>query len=165
MPLPLADAASWFIAAVASMSGLLFGFDTAVAASVGDAVNSYFGITGDQWARGLWVASVPAGAIIGALLGGWSADAIGRKRGLILDAVLFLAQSHLGRPHTLVCGLHHCAPTHGNCGRQQRSAHTDLYGRDRTTAPPWRDSLPLPSIYCRWHTLLVPRGARRQPLR
>lgn len=78
------------MASVASMSGLLFGFDTAVAAAVGDAVNSYFGITDDLWARGLWVASVPAGAIIGALFGGWSADAIGRKKGLILDAALFL---------------------------------------------------------------------------
>lgn len=82
---------TFLIGAVAAMSGLLFGFDASIAASVGDSVNHYFQLTDAPLLQGLWVAAVPFGALIGALFGGVVCSKLGRRRGLLLNAVLFVA--------------------------------------------------------------------------
>ncbi|MEM8550230.1 MAG: MFS transporter, partial [Verrucomicrobiota bacterium] len=82
---------SFFVGTVAAMSGVLFGFDASIAASVGSSVNQYFELTSSPLLQGLWVAAVPLGALIGALFGGKVSDKLGRKKGLIFNAILFIA--------------------------------------------------------------------------
>ncbi len=79
------------VGTVAAMSGILFGFDASIAAACGDAVNTHFDITTKPLLMGLWVACVPLGALFGALLGGKVSTFLGRKKGLLLNAVLFIA--------------------------------------------------------------------------
>lgn len=79
----------FLVGSVASLAGILFGFDSGIAASSGGAVNQHFGITDDPFLKGLWVACVPLGALFGALLGSKVSTGLGRKKGLLLNAVLF----------------------------------------------------------------------------
>jgi len=79
------------IGIVAAMSGVLFGFDASIAAACGDSVNAYFGLTSSPGLMGLWVGCVPLGALFGAILGGKVSSVLGRKKGLLLNAFLFIA--------------------------------------------------------------------------
>lgn len=79
------------IGTVAAMSGVLFGFDASIAAACGTAVNTHFAILEEPFLIGLWVGCVPLGALFGALLGGTVSSRLGRKKGLLLNAVLFIA--------------------------------------------------------------------------
>lgn len=80
-----------FVGAVAALSGVLFGFDASIAASVGGAVNTHFGLTDSPFLQGLWVGAVPLGALFGALAGGFVANRFGRRPGLLFNALLFIA--------------------------------------------------------------------------
>lgn len=82
---------TYVLGGVAALSGVLFGFDASIAASVGDAVNTHFGLKSAPFLQGLWVAAVPLGALFGALSGGWVSSRFGRKQGLLMNAVLFMA--------------------------------------------------------------------------
>ncbi|MGE9292446.1 MAG: MFS transporter, partial [Puniceicoccales bacterium] len=82
---------SFFVGTVAAMSGVLFGFDASIAAATGSSVNNFFGLEQAPLLQGLWVAAVPLGALIGALFGGKVSDRFGRKKGLIFNAILFIA--------------------------------------------------------------------------
>ncbi len=82
---------SFMVGTVAAMSGVLFGFDASIAAACGDAVNRFFDITKDPLLMGLWVGCVPLGALFGALLGGIVSNKLGRRKGLLLNAYLFIA--------------------------------------------------------------------------
>ncbi|MGE9296473.1 MAG: MFS transporter, partial [Puniceicoccales bacterium] len=77
------------VGAVAALSGVLFGFDASIAASVGAAVNTHFAITDQPFLQGLWVAAVPLGALFGALSGGFVSSKFGRRAGLLFNALLF----------------------------------------------------------------------------
>ncbi len=77
--------------AVAALSGVLFGFDASIAASVGGAVNLHFGLTDSPFLQGLWVGAVPLGALFGALAGGFVSNKFGRRAGLLFNAILFVA--------------------------------------------------------------------------
>jgi len=79
-----------FVGAVAALSGVLFGFDASIAASVGSAVNIHFELTGSPFLQGLWVAAVPLGALFGALAGGFVSNKFGRRAGLLFNALLFI---------------------------------------------------------------------------
>ncbi|WOO41608.1 sugar porter family MFS transporter [Rubellicoccus peritrichatus] len=81
---------SFIVGTIAAMSGILFGFDASIAAAAGDACNEHFGITNDPFLMGLWVGCVPLGALFGALFGGKVANSMGRRKGLLLNAVLFI---------------------------------------------------------------------------
>jgi len=80
-----------FVGGVAALSGVLFGFDASIAASVGSAVNVHFGITDKPFLQGLWVAAVPLGALFGAMSGGFVSSRFGRRAGLLFNALLFIA--------------------------------------------------------------------------
>ncbi len=82
---------SFFVGTVAAMSGVLFGFDASIAAAVGSSVNFHYELNSSPLLQGLWVAAVPLGALIGALFGGKISDKFGRKKGLIFNALLFIA--------------------------------------------------------------------------
>jgi SP family xylose:H+ symportor-like MFS transporter len=81
---------------IATLGGLLFGYDTAVISGAVGSLRAYFidprNLAPDS-ANSLWgivSSSALIGCIIGGLAGGWVSTRIGRKRGLILSAVLFL---------------------------------------------------------------------------
>ncbi|MGD1106742.1 MAG: D-xylose transporter XylE [Terracidiphilus sp.] len=87
---------------IATLGGLLFGYDTAVINGAVDSLKAYFinprfadlGNPAQANAAdsllGFVVSSALLGCIIGGLAGGWVSTHVGRKRGLIIAAVLFL---------------------------------------------------------------------------
>ncbi len=83
-------------AAVAAIGGLLFGFDTAVISGAEKAIQAGFAL--DALWHGFTVASALIGTIVGSIVIERPADSIGRKRTLLLLAVLYLVSS-------LGCGL------------------------------------------------------------
>ena len=84
---------------VATLGGLLFGWDTAVISGAVSSIDAYFidplGLT--ETARsslsGWTISSALIGCIIGAAVAGWVSTSWGRKGGLILAALLFLLGS------------------------------------------------------------------------
>jgi len=88
---PQKPISGFVVGMVAAMSGILFGFDASIAAATGDAVNAHFDLLSKPLLMGLWVGCVPLGALFGALLGGTVSTKLGRKKGLLLNAVLFIA--------------------------------------------------------------------------
>jgi len=88
---PAKPLSGFVIGIVAAMSGVLFGFDASIAAACGGSVNTHFGITNSPGLMGLWVGCVPLGALFGAMLGGKVSSVLGRKKGLLLNALLFIA--------------------------------------------------------------------------
>jgi len=87
---------------IATLGGLLFGYDTAVINGAVDSLKAYFidprfaHLASPAQANaassllGFVVSSALIGCVIGGLLGGWVSSHIGRKRGLVIAAVLFL---------------------------------------------------------------------------
>ena len=80
-----------FICVVSALGGLLFGYDTVVISGTVTAVTTQFALT--EWLKGLFVAAALAGCMIGAAGAGSLSDAFGRKKVLILSAMLFLVTS------------------------------------------------------------------------
>jgi SP family arabinose:H+ symporter-like MFS transporter len=76
------------ISFVATIGGLLFGFDTAIIAGAMRYLKDQFLLNSLQ--EGWAVSSVLVGCILGALIAGPSSDRLGRKRFLIVSAFLFL---------------------------------------------------------------------------
>lgn len=84
---------------VATLGGLLFGYDTAVISGTVSSLKVVF-IDPNNWPEaianswhGLLVSSALIGCIIGGLSGGLVSLKLGRKRGLILAAILFLVSA------------------------------------------------------------------------
>ncbi len=75
------------VAAVASLGGLLFGYDTGVINGSQYYLSQYFGL--DAAAKGFVVGSALLGCFAGALIAGYLSKAIGRKNSLIIAAILF----------------------------------------------------------------------------
>jgi len=76
---------------IAALGGLLFGFDTAVISGARELLVKQFGLGPAM--EGWVVASALVGCLIGAGIGGWLSDRFGRKRVLILSAILFTLTS------------------------------------------------------------------------
>ena len=75
------------ITIVASLGGLLFGYDTGVINGTQFYFSKYFALTGGT--KGWVVASALLGCFLGALAAGVLSKKIGRKNSLIVSAVLF----------------------------------------------------------------------------
>jgi SP family xylose:H+ symportor-like MFS transporter len=81
---------------VATLGGLLFGYDTAVISGAVSSIDANFidPLHLSETARGSlsgWtVSSALFGCIIGALIAGWVSNAIGRKGGMVVAGALFL---------------------------------------------------------------------------
>ncbi len=81
---------------VATLGGLLFGYDTGVISGTVGSLESYFvlpkGLSENaaNAFKGFLVASALVGCIIGGALGGLISKKLGRKKGLILAGILFL---------------------------------------------------------------------------
>lgn len=76
---------------VAALGGLLFGFDTAVISGTVDSLESVFGL--DDFSLGFTVAVALIGTIVGAFTAGKPADTYGRRRVLIVLAVLYFVSA------------------------------------------------------------------------
>ena len=81
----------WLLASVAALGGLLFGYDTAVISGAIDFLVTRFELN-DVW-KGWAVSNVLVGCMIGAACAGPLSDRFGRKRILLLSAVLFAASA------------------------------------------------------------------------
>lgn len=75
------------ICGVAALGGLLFGYDTAVISGAINPISRYFDLT--PFETGWAVSNVAIGCIAGAFLSGGLAGSLGRKKTLILAALLF----------------------------------------------------------------------------
>jgi len=78
---------------VASLGGLLFGFDTAVISGTVERVKTQFLLSDLQ--QGWFTSSALIGCIFGALVSGWLGDRFGRKPNLIVAAALFFLSALL----------------------------------------------------------------------
>ncbi|EPC3540870.1 sugar porter family MFS transporter [Aeromonas hydrophila] len=78
----------WMICLVAACGGLLFGYDWVVIGGAKPFYEAYFSIT-DPAQSGWAMSSALVGCVFGAAISGWSADRFGRKKPLILAAILF----------------------------------------------------------------------------
>ncbi len=76
-----------FAVAAAALAGLLFGYDTGVASGIQGYLQTYFHLSNTQ--LGFAIASLELGCVPGAMLAGTLADRFGRKKLLIICAVLF----------------------------------------------------------------------------
>lgn len=77
--------------AVATLGGLLFGYDTGVISGAIEPLTQRFGL--DEWMKGWASGCVLLGCAAGVLLVGPLSDRFGRRRALLLAALLFLASS------------------------------------------------------------------------
>ncbi|HEY9560047.1 MAG TPA: sugar porter family MFS transporter [Anseongella sp.] len=81
----------WIISQVAAFGGLLFGFDIAIFSGTIPFIQPHFGLdaAGLGWAG----SSLYVGCMAGALFTGWLTDRFGRKKPLILAALIFAISS------------------------------------------------------------------------
>lgn len=86
----------YVVAVVASLGGLLSGFDTGVISGALLYINETWDLT--DYIQGFLVSSVLIGAVIGAATNGILADIFGRKKIIIATAVIFIVGS-------ILCGL------------------------------------------------------------
>ncbi len=104
---------------IATLGGLLFGYDTAVVSGAVGSLRAYFiaprHLSPDEanTLLGFVTSSALIGCIIGGLIGGWISTHIGRKGGLIIAAVLFLI-SALGAaaPEFMFAPIGHGGPAY-----------------------------------------------------
>jgi SP family xylose:H+ symportor-like MFS transporter len=107
------------ITLIATLGGLLFGYDTAVISGAVGSLRAVFidpqhlGPDAANSLLGFVVSSALIGCILGGIIGGWVSTHIGRKRGLIVAAVLFLV-SALGSaaPEFLFAPIGHGGPAY-----------------------------------------------------
>ena len=85
----------YFICLVSAMGGLLFGYDWVVIGGAKPFYELYFGIADSVSSQGLAMTIALIGCMIGACTCGWLADTIGRKRLLLISAIVFLVSSIL----------------------------------------------------------------------
>lgn len=84
---------------VATFGGLLFGYDTAVISGAVGSLRAYFiepqhlGVDAANSLLGFVVSSALIGCVIGGMIGGWISTRIGRQRGLVIAAVLFVVSA------------------------------------------------------------------------
>ena len=83
----------YFICLVSAMGGLLFGYDWVVIGGAKPFYELYFGIADSVSSQGLAMTIALIGCMIGACTCGWLADKIGRKKLLLVSAVIFLVSA------------------------------------------------------------------------
>ena len=89
-------ASAIFICVLAALAGLMFGLDIGVISGAQKFIQQEFGVS-DRVLE--WIVSVMMyGAAIGSLIGAWLSHRLGRKRSLVLGAVLFVGGS-------VLCGM------------------------------------------------------------
>lgn len=85
----------YFVCLVSAMGGLLFGYDWVVIGGAKPFYELYFNIADSPSSQGLAMSIALVSCMIGACTCGWLADKIGRKKLLIVSALVFLLSSLL----------------------------------------------------------------------
>lgn len=89
-----------FISFISALGGYLFGFDFAVISGALPFLRVEFAL--DPWWEGFLTGSLALGCIIGCLIAGKTADAYGRRPGLMFSALIFAVSSvGMAYSHTL----------------------------------------------------------------
>jgi len=78
-------------AVVASLAGFLFGFDTVVISGAEQTIQSLWQL--DSGLHGFAISSALWGTVLGALVGGWPSEKLGRKQTLLWIGVLYLSSA------------------------------------------------------------------------
>jgi SP family arabinose:H+ symporter-like MFS transporter len=78
-------------AVIASLSGFLFGFDTVVVSGAEQRIQELWGLS--PTVHGLAMSSALWGTVLGAMVGGWPTDALGRRRTLTWVGWLYLVSA------------------------------------------------------------------------
>lgn len=80
------------ITLVATLGGLLFGYDTAVISGAEKSLQTYLthSLGLSSWVHGATISSALIGCIIGGIFSGLLASKLGRKRTLLIAAVMFM---------------------------------------------------------------------------
>ncbi|MFM8373440.1 MAG: MFS transporter, partial [Bacteroidota bacterium] len=81
----------YLLTAVAALGGLLFGYDTAVISGAIGYLKIRFELSAVM--TGWAASSAIIGCIFGAMFAGWASDRFGRKKVLIVTAILFLVSA------------------------------------------------------------------------
>jgi len=76
-----------FLALVAALGGILFGYDTAVISGTTEIVTAQVGL--DELATGWYVGCALIGSIVGVMVAGMLSDGLGRKKTMLIAAVMF----------------------------------------------------------------------------
>ena len=80
-----------YVSLVVALGGFLLGFDFSVISGALPFLEGYFGL--DEWQLGFAAANVSYGAVLGTLIAGPAINRAGRKRVLILCAILYTASA------------------------------------------------------------------------
>lgn len=80
-----------FWSVIVAMGGFLFGFDTAVISGAEQAIQKYWNLSPAE--HGFTISIAVIGTVFGALFGRIPADNLGRKKSLVIIALLFLVSS------------------------------------------------------------------------
>lgn len=81
----------FFWSLTVALGGFLFGFDTAVISGAEKDIQAFWQL--DVWSHGLTISIALFGTVLGALLGGIPAEAMGRKRTLFWVGVLYFVSA------------------------------------------------------------------------
>ena len=76
-----------FLAIVAAIGGILFGYDTAVISGTTEIVKNQFRLT--TIAEGWYVGCALIGSILGVMTAGMMSDHLGRKKTMLISALMF----------------------------------------------------------------------------
>lgn len=83
----------YFICLVSAMGGLLFGYDWVVIGGAKPFYEVYFDIAGEEGMQALAMSIALLGCLLGATMAGFLADRYGRKKLLVLSALIFFVSS------------------------------------------------------------------------
>lgn len=83
----------YFICLVSAMGGLLFGYDWVVIGGAKPFYEVYFDIAGEEGLQALAMSIALLGCLLGATMAGFLADRYGRKKLLVLSALIFFVSS------------------------------------------------------------------------
>ncbi|MGV7207175.1 sugar porter family MFS transporter [Oxalobacteraceae bacterium A2-2] len=91
-PAPASTAALWLAAAVSALGGLLFGYDWVVIGGAKPFYEAWLGLT-DPSQQAWAVSCALIGCLAGALASGLISERLGRRRGLLVAALIFAVSS------------------------------------------------------------------------
>ena len=78
----------WCWAVISALAGFLFGFDTVVISGAEKTIQALWGLSAGM--HGVAMAAALYGTVLGAVLGGWPTDRLGRKTTLFLIGALYV---------------------------------------------------------------------------
>ncbi|NMC38585.1 MAG: sugar porter family MFS transporter [Bacteroidales bacterium] len=81
------------ITSISALGGLLFGYDWVVIGGAKPFYEAYFGISDNTVLQGWAMSSALVGCLAGSALSGWLSDKFGRKKLLLVSAMLFMLAS------------------------------------------------------------------------